>query len=34
MPQLRDLWPEWEDDDRWWCKPLPADERVDPMARR
>jgi alkanesulfonate monooxygenase SsuD/methylene tetrahydromethanopterin reductase-like flavin-dependent oxidoreductase (luciferase family) len=23
MPRLRDVWPEWCDDDRWWCKPLP-----------
>jgi hypothetical protein len=22
MPHLRDLWPQWRDDDRWWCKPL------------
>jgi hypothetical protein len=22
MPQLRDVWPEWKDDTRWWCKPL------------
>ena len=22
MPALRDLWPEWRDDTRWWCKPL------------
>ncbi len=28
MPRLRDLWPEWKDDDRWWCKPLPG--RLDP----
>jgi len=22
MPQLRDVWPEWKDDDRFWAKPL------------
>ena len=22
MPQLRDLWPEWKDDDRWWIQPM------------
>ena len=22
MPRLRNLFPEWKDDDRWWCKPL------------
>ncbi len=28
MPHLRDMWPEWKDDDRWWCKPF--DERLQP----
>jgi alkanesulfonate monooxygenase SsuD/methylene tetrahydromethanopterin reductase-like flavin-dependent oxidoreductase (luciferase family) len=28
MPQLRNLWPEWDHDDRWWIKPL--DGRVQP----
>lgn len=28
MPHLRDMWPEWKDDNRWWCKPL--DERLQP----
>jgi alkanesulfonate monooxygenase SsuD/methylene tetrahydromethanopterin reductase-like flavin-dependent oxidoreductase (luciferase family) len=28
MPKLRDLWPEWEGDDRWWAKPYEG--RVDP----
>ena len=28
MPQLKDIWPEWKDDDRWWIKPY--DERVRP----
>ena len=23
MPKLRNMWPEWKDDDRWWPKPLP-----------
>ncbi|HVP29040.1 MAG TPA: LLM class flavin-dependent oxidoreductase [Myxococcota bacterium] len=22
LPHLRDMWPEWKGDDRWWCKPL------------
>ena len=30
MPQLRDLWPEYRDDDRWWIHPL--EDRVDPTA--
>jgi hypothetical protein len=29
MPQLQNMWPEYENDDRWWCKPLPT--RVDPV---
>ena len=29
MPHLRNMWPEWEDDDRWWFKPL--DTRLDPL---
>ncbi len=28
MPHLRNLWPEWQDDNRWWCKPM--DERLQP----
>ncbi len=28
MPRLRDLWPEWRDDDRWWIHPL--EQRVRP----
>ena len=28
MPHLRDMWPEWKDDNRWWCQPL--DERLHP----
>ena len=22
MPHLRELWPEWKGDDRWWCRPM------------
>ena len=29
MPKLRDMWPEWEGDDRWWVKPLPLESRAD-----
>jgi hypothetical protein len=29
MPQLQNMWPEWEHDDRWWCKPLAT--RLDPL---
>jgi len=32
MPQLRDLWPEWKNDDRFWCKPLET--RVRPEESR
>jgi len=28
MPHLRDMWPEWKDDNRWWCKPM--EERLHP----
>ena len=28
LPQLRDVWGDWKDDDRWWIKPY--DERVRP----
>lgn len=28
MPHLRNMWPEWKDDNRWWCKPM--DERLRP----
>ena len=28
MPKLRDLWPEWRDDERWWPKPMP--DRLQP----
>jgi alkanesulfonate monooxygenase SsuD/methylene tetrahydromethanopterin reductase-like flavin-dependent oxidoreductase (luciferase family) len=30
MPELRNLWPEYRDDDRWWIHPL--EDRVDPTA--
>jgi alkanesulfonate monooxygenase SsuD/methylene tetrahydromethanopterin reductase-like flavin-dependent oxidoreductase (luciferase family) len=26
MPSLRDMWPEWKDDNRWWINPLPQEE--------
>ena len=32
MPQLRDIWPEWKHDDRFWCKPLET--RVRPEESR
>ncbi len=32
MPRLRDLWPEWKNDDRFWCKPLET--RVRPEETR
>ncbi len=32
MPHLRDLWPEWKHDERWWMHPM--DERVRPEERR
>lgn len=32
MPQLRDIWPEWKNDDRFWCKPLET--RVRPEEKR
>jgi len=32
MPSLRDLWPEWKNDDRFWCKPLET--RVRPEESR
>jgi alkanesulfonate monooxygenase SsuD/methylene tetrahydromethanopterin reductase-like flavin-dependent oxidoreductase (luciferase family) len=28
MPGLRDMWPEWKDDNRWWCKPM--EDRLQP----
>jgi hypothetical protein len=31
MPKLRNLWPEWKDDDRWWIHPLP--HRLEPQYR-
>ncbi len=31
MPELRDIWPEYAGDDRWWIKPLA--DRVDPTSR-
>jgi alkanesulfonate monooxygenase SsuD/methylene tetrahydromethanopterin reductase-like flavin-dependent oxidoreductase (luciferase family) len=32
MPALRDVWPEWKNDDRFWCKPLET--RVRPEGTR
>jgi hypothetical protein len=32
MPQLRDIWPEWKDDKRFWCQPLET--RVRPEQPR
>ena len=32
MPALRDLWPEWKNDERFWCKPLET--RVRPEVPR
>jgi alkanesulfonate monooxygenase SsuD/methylene tetrahydromethanopterin reductase-like flavin-dependent oxidoreductase (luciferase family) len=32
MPRLRDIWPEWKNDDRFWCKPLET--RVRPEESR
>ncbi len=29
MPKLRDMWPEHEGDNRWWCTPMEG--RVDPL---
>ena len=28
IPGLRDMWPEWKDDNRWWCKPM--EDRLHP----
>ena len=28
IPGLRDMWPEWQDDNRWWCKPM--EDRLQP----
>jgi alkanesulfonate monooxygenase SsuD/methylene tetrahydromethanopterin reductase-like flavin-dependent oxidoreductase (luciferase family) len=28
IPGLRDMWPEWKDDNRWWCKPM--EDRLRP----
>jgi hypothetical protein len=30
MPKLRDLWPEWSHDERWWIKPM--EDRLRPSA--
>ncbi len=28
MPHLRNMWPEWKEDTRWWCKPMET--RLEP----
>ena len=28
IPELRNMWPEWKDDTRWWCKPM--EQRLQP----
>ena len=33
MPHLRDLWPEWKDDDRWWIHPLEDRLRPESASR-
>jgi len=30
MPHLRNMWPEWDGDERWWIHPLA--ERVQPVG--
>jgi len=32
MPKLRDLWPEWKDDARWWISPMA--DRLRPEETR
>jgi len=32
MPYLRDLWPEWKHDERWWIHPM--DDRLRPEETR
>jgi hypothetical protein len=32
MPHLRDLWPEWKHDERWWVHPM--DDRLRPEEQR
>jgi alkanesulfonate monooxygenase SsuD/methylene tetrahydromethanopterin reductase-like flavin-dependent oxidoreductase (luciferase family) len=29
MPHLRNVWPEWKDDERWWCKPMASRTRPE-----
>ncbi|MFQ5699519.1 MAG: LLM class flavin-dependent oxidoreductase [Myxococcota bacterium] len=33
MPALRDLWPEWKHDDRFWCRPLETRVRPEESFR-
>ena len=32
MPHLRDMWPEWKHDERWWMHPM--DDRIRPEERQ
>jgi alkanesulfonate monooxygenase SsuD/methylene tetrahydromethanopterin reductase-like flavin-dependent oxidoreductase (luciferase family) len=34
MPALRDVWPEWRQDDRFWIKPLPTRRTPAPVGGR
>jgi hypothetical protein len=31
MPKLRDVWPEWRDDHRWWIQPMEDRLRPGPL---
>jgi hypothetical protein len=31
MPKLRDLWPEWSSDTRWWINPMEDRLRPGPL---
>ena len=33
MPALRNMWPEWEQDERWWIHPLESRVRPESPAR-
>jgi hypothetical protein len=30
LPSIRDAWPEWKDDGRFWIRPLPPEQRRAP----
>src|SRR5262249_43323090 len=34
MPRLRHVWAEWEDDERWWIRPLAEPTRVNGVGGR